>query len=354
MSGMTEVNKIAAEAVSGGDEAIAELIATGLGLIHVLQVYTSSMMAVAVWDWLVCLKMEYDRIWKRKWSLVKFLYLWTRYYGLLCFALNLWLFNDNFTFQACKKLHYLIAATCMWTTLGSEAILAVRTYAFLAKNKYVGIGLSLGLIGETAFLLYVSIAGVHQTGLALGTKGPCTASDFPGKHVVSGFWLAPVAFDLICTFLTLAKAFQTRHIHMSPLLVTFIREGLFYFLAVAAVNVLNAAFMFQSNANIQNINSFLALILSQCLCCRLVLNLRAPNHTHEAATYSARSAPSRPNPSAPGYQRSNGFPVGSPAQMKSGAVNIPLHSFSQDDSEDYGGVKVQVDVETDSDRNRKQ
>ena len=81
-------------------------------------------------------QVEYDRIWKRKWSLVKFLYLWTRYYGLLCFALNLWLFNDNFTVQACKKLwvqillylytsssqsnrHYLIAATCMWTTLGS-------------------------------------------------------------------------------------------------------------------------------------------------------------------------------------------------------------------------------------------
>ena len=101
-------------------------------------------------------------------------------------------------------------------------------------------------------------------------------------------------------------------------------------------------------------SGFLALILSQCLCCRLVLNLRAPNHTQESATYSARSAPSRPNPSAPSYQRSNGFPVGSLAQMKSGAVNIPLHSFSQDDSEDYGGVKVHVDVETDSDRNRKQ
>ena len=174
MSGMTEVNKIAAEAVSGGDEAIAELIATGLGLIHVLQVYTSSMVCFylcvhvplliyfsidgrrgmglacmpekyAVPFLIICAcayidmlghQVEYDRIWKRKWSLVKFLYLWTRYYGLLCFALNLWLFNDNFTFQACKKLwvqiflylyisssqsnrHYLIAATCMWTTLGS-------------------------------------------------------------------------------------------------------------------------------------------------------------------------------------------------------------------------------------------
>jgi hypothetical protein len=40
----------------------------------------------------------------------------------------------------------------------------------------------------------------------------------------------------------------------SRLLALFIREGIFYFLSVAAVNVLNAIFMFQSNANIQNIN----------------------------------------------------------------------------------------------------
>lgn len=66
----------------------------------------------------------------------------------------------------------------------------------------MGIILSIMLLGETAFLLYVSIAGVAQTGLIVGLKGPCTASDKPGKHVVSGFWLAPVAFDLICSCLT--------------------------------------------------------------------------------------------------------------------------------------------------------
>lgn len=38
---MVAVNQIAAESVSGGDEATASLITTALGLIHVLQVYTS-------------------------------------------------------------------------------------------------------------------------------------------------------------------------------------------------------------------------------------------------------------------------------------------------------------------------
>lgn len=61
------------------------------------------------------------------------------------------------------------------------------------------------LLLETAFLLYVSIAGVYQIPPIVGDRGPCTASDAPGQHVVSGFWMAPVAFDLICTFLTVHK-----------------------------------------------------------------------------------------------------------------------------------------------------
>ncbi|EIM83983.1 uncharacterized protein STEHIDRAFT_159587 [Stereum hirsutum FP-91666 SS1] len=334
MSGMVAVNQIAAESVSGGDEATASLITTALGLIHVLQVYTSVMVAVAVWDWLTCLKMEWERIWKRNWTLVKFLYLWTRYYGLLCFSVNLWLFNANFTTEQCKALHYIIAASCMWATLGSEAILAVRTWAFMAKARWVGIMLVSMLLGEMVFLLYVSIAGVHQTVLVF--DGPCTASDAPGKHVVMGFWLAPVLFDLICTGLTLFKAIKTNSLVRSPLLVVFIREGLFYFLAVSAVNVLNAAFMFQSNANIQNINSFLALILGQVLCCRLVLNLRAPSDALESNTFSGPRPPTMNRSRNPTQGVSSSIPLGN------------LTSGGTQDEDLYGGVKVHVDVETDS------
>ena len=39
--------------------------------------------------------------------------------GLIAYGLNLWLFNANFTVEQCKSLHYIIAATCMWVTLGS-------------------------------------------------------------------------------------------------------------------------------------------------------------------------------------------------------------------------------------------
>ncbi|KAF9453261.1 hypothetical protein P691DRAFT_801602 [Macrolepiota fuliginosa MF-IS2] len=338
MSGIAAVNLAAASTVSGGDPQVEQLIATGLQLTHILQVYTSSMMAVSVWDWIACAKMEWTRVWKREWSLVKCLYIWTRYYGMACFAINLWLFNGEFTVEKCKSLHYLIAATCMWVTVGSEAILAIRTYAFLGKKPWVGVLMVAMLLGETAFLLYVAIAGVYQIPPLVGKAGPCTASDKPGKHIVSGFWIAPVIFDLICTGLTVSKAISLRGAGVHSGLVTvFVREGIFYFIAISGVNVLNAAFMIQSaDPKLQNLNSFLALILSQVLCCRLVLNLRSRGHEKMGATITD-SHPSF------GYASRN-------AQN----FSIPLKKYqgtgyrNQDANSDevYDGVKVQINVET--------
>ncbi|KAI0820701.1 hypothetical protein BC628DRAFT_832838 [Trametes gibbosa] len=344
MSGLYEVNQIAAASL-GADPVTTETIATAFGLLHVLQVYTSAMMTIAVWDWLACLKVEWDVIWNSRWTPIKCLYLWTRYYGLIVFALNLWLFNANFTAGQCKSLHYIIAATCMWVTLGSEAILAMRTHAFLGRQLWTAILLSAMLVGETAFLLYVSIAGVHQIVLPIVTRGPCTASDAPGKHIVSGFWLAPVAFDLFCTFLTLWKVTRM-HARGSPLVKIFVSEGLFYFILVASVNVLNAIFMFQQNASIQNINSFLALILSQVLCCRLVLNLRLRGraggiHSTEGALASANTKGTMPVFAHPGGTRG-------PVDTGFETVNIPLEHFNRPDDESYDhGVKVHVSVERD-------
>ncbi|ESK92892.1 hypothetical protein Moror_9048 [Moniliophthora roreri MCA 2997] len=336
MSGITAANWAAAKSL-GLDEANTEVVATALGLIHVLQVYTSCMVTLAVWDWLVCLKSEWRYIWLREWGLVKCLYIWTRYYGLLCFALNLWLYNGNFTVQRCQTLHYLVAATCMWVTIGSDAILTVRTYAFLGKKPIIGIFLTVLLIGETGFLIYIAIAGVHQNPQVF-PESPCTASDAPGRHVVSGFWLAPLCFDLICTFLTVYKAFQLKTVGVlatHPIMKIFLREGISYFFAVASVNILNAAFMFQSNANIQNINSCLALVLSQVLCCRLVLNLRATREGNGTSNTNL-SSNSMPHPSL------------GPTTAQSG-INIPLNRlrnvpYNMNDDV-YGGVKVQVDVE---------
>jgi hypothetical protein len=104
----------------------------------------------------------------------------------------------------CGSLSFL-AVALVTDYITAEAILAVRTYAFLGKKKHIGIALVGMIVGEFAFLVFVAVKGVNQTALAIGTAGPCTASDKPGQHIVTGFWLCPVVFDLICTFATMYR-----------------------------------------------------------------------------------------------------------------------------------------------------
>lgn len=79
----------------------------------------------------------------------------------------------------------------------------MRTYAFLGRQRWLGISLVLMLLGETGFLLFVSAGHVMQNILPVVTRGPCTGTDYPGQHLVSGIYLAPVVFDFICTALSL-------------------------------------------------------------------------------------------------------------------------------------------------------
>ena len=46
MSGISGVNRAAAASVPGVDEATVQALTVGLGLLHVLQVYTSSMVCL--------------------------------------------------------------------------------------------------------------------------------------------------------------------------------------------------------------------------------------------------------------------------------------------------------------------
>ena len=127
--------------------------------------------------------------------------------------------------------------------------------------------------------------------------------------------------------------------------------------------------MFQSNANIQNINcaftshmstilsltrmlpGFLALVLTQVLCCRLVLNLRAQA---QSSLHSGATAGTTKGPTIPAFAR----PQDTTGMLTANTVNIPLERFNtvadSDDTSynDHGGVKVHVSVERDVESGR--
>lgn len=95
---------------------------------------------------------------------------------------------------------------------------------------------------------------------------------------------------------------------------------------------------------------FLALVLTQVLCCRLVLNLRAQGMASTAHTSQGRLPSNGAHPVFAHATRAD------EATDSAGAVSIPLgrfgrRSLTRGGLRDYDyGVKVHVEVEDDSER----
>ncbi|KAK1218352.1 hypothetical protein PQX77_018968 [Marasmius sp. AFHP31] len=143
----------------------------------------------------------------------------------------------------------------------------------------------------------------------------------------------------------------------NPVIKTFVHKGLGYFMAVAFVNLPNVRNSRSrpvlgmlivrppGNANIQNINRFLALVLSQVLCCLLVLNLRASNESGgSTADDSANHLAFLTTPTIRSHTQTGGSINFTLSKLE------PREAYENEDV--YGGVKVQVNVGSHRDGNK--
>jgi len=244
--------------------------------VTVARLYITSLYTAVIWDYLVTLRMEYVRIWKSPWTITKAVFLFLRYWTLVAFAVPEALYVGNWSAEFCGKYSHIEPAICMWIICSADCILLIRCYALWEKNKYI---LAFGIFGLLA------IASVQAAGAALVSPVPfpegvarfsCIAAGKPGGTAIeAAFWLTPFCFDVSITSLTLYRAYVYRQRGTkSPVLDTFVRSGVGYFICIASVNLINTIFYYQKNPNIQAVNSSLALLVTSLLAQRLVLHTR--------------------------------------------------------------------------------
>ncbi|TDL21002.1 hypothetical protein BD410DRAFT_750322 [Rickenella mellea] len=233
-----------------------DTIETAQHFIFVTQVFFCY--AVVIWDWIVCLPSEWRFVWKTSWTAVKLSYLFCRYWVIFVMPYVLFSFVSDHSLEYCQTHFKVPVALAMWNQAGAEVVLLIRTYAFFNRNQYLLWTLCCSLCGVFAYQLYVII---HQMDLLPFVSKP----------------LAPLAFDSIVTFMTLWKAFHMRRRTgglSSPLIQTFLREGVFYYLLISVANLVNGIFYLQPRQVISAINIPLSVMFGDVLACRLILDLR--------------------------------------------------------------------------------
>ncbi|KAF8346936.1 hypothetical protein F5887DRAFT_958524 [Amanita rubescens] len=254
-------------------------LATAEHFIYVTQVYFCAMYAVVVWDWLISLPREYRFIWKTHWTPVKVAYLFCRYWVITVVPYLLYCFVVDHSLSTCRKIYKIPVGLAMWNQVGSESVLLIRTYAFFNRNVYILWLLVSALSGVVAYQLYVDATQMLLLPfLNPSTEmGPCFPMSKPHSAHLLGFFIAPLLFDTLVTFMTVFKAFYIRRRNGGPnsrLIQTFLREGVFYYILISIANLINGVFYLQPRQVISAINIPLSVMMGPVLACRLILDLR--------------------------------------------------------------------------------
>ncbi|KAL5533731.1 hypothetical protein ACEPAG_191 [Sanghuangporus baumii] len=278
------------------DPAVAAALAEAQHFIFVTQIYFCCMYAVFAWDWLVSLPREYKFIWKSGWTAAKMSYLFCRYWVLFVMPYILFIYVTNHSWEDCQKLYRSPVALAMWNQAGAEVVLLIRTYAFFNRNKYLLVALCASLAGVLAYQLFVDINEMLPLEFVTPPfdKGPCLPKSKPHSAHLLGFFLASLAFDATVTTMTLWKAFRLRRTcgaAASPLIQTFLREGIFYFVFISIANLINGIFYLQPKAVMSAINIPLSIMFSDLLACRMILDLRQRGYEISQPTVFTQTLP---------------------------------------------------------------
>ncbi|KAF8640368.1 hypothetical protein AX17_000039 [Amanita inopinata Kibby_2008] len=196
------------------------------------------------------------------------------------------------------------------------AVLLIRTYAFFNRNIYILWLLVSALSGVVAYQLYVDATQMLLLPFVKPPfeSGPCFPASKPHSAHLLGFFIAPLLFDTLVTFMTVLKALYIRRRNGGPnsrLIQTFLREGVFYYILISIANLINGVFYLQPRQVISAINIPLSVMMGPVLACRLILDLRergSETVSHSDGTgivaFTAKSITQHGSPFTPPGRRS--------------------------------------------------
>ncbi|KAJ7484827.1 hypothetical protein B0H11DRAFT_1162076 [Mycena galericulata] len=200
-------------------------------------------LTVLVFDWLVSLDREVEMVWKRPKSLVKWLYIWNRYFALsmTCFCTSVYLRRTPSNLESCF-ISQQIQGTGATIIVGTvDIILLLRVWILYERSTRLMYTLLAMIIAEVTTMLSITTCAVNGLNeyVHVGFIVGCYAS----QEVPRYFSIFPVpslivSFSMFC--LTVHNCQRriavSRSYHTHSIVVVFLRDGVLWLLAVVVVN----------------------------------------------------------------------------------------------------------------------
>ncbi|KAJ3481661.1 hypothetical protein NLI96_g7506 [Meripilus lineatus] len=263
--------------------------------------------AIFVWDYLLTIHLEVDYMWPAKWSLVKVLFMLTRYSPIVDLPLALFLdTRPRIPVEAC---HILFLVRFWSATMGISIawiLLALRTWAIWGRGKRLGCALVVVYIGCSAPTLVFEKILLDSTTCTLFSPPPHDSVDvagtvvpknehetmsfgcmstrpYPTQIVIWGLVMVTI-FETFVIILTLVNGFRKGSFREERIervggrrsvVVVLYRDGFLYFIylfCITLVNIIMTAAIPGTRGPVNLLT--LQRVMHSCLGARVLFNLR--------------------------------------------------------------------------------
>jgi len=248
-----------------------------LSELHMVSHIKAGFLALLAYDTLLQINQEYLHIWRSRWTLIKCLYLWTRYTPFVATIFSL-VHSTQRNPSACNTLMF----TTIFSVFGigiTELVLMVRTYTLYERSKKLLLFF---------FLMWFSVGGVSFWAVTKWTSSP----KFSLSNVnTSGFascyfsnsrdiglglvcYLSLLVGETVIVLLTLWKLCRKFFHHKSGLLTSLYRDGVWFYLSIPPFTIATVIVVFIAPVGLSNLADTPVYIMHSVLCCRLITHAR--------------------------------------------------------------------------------
>ncbi|KAJ7211003.1 hypothetical protein C8J57DRAFT_1606386 [Mycena rebaudengoi] len=251
------------------------------------------------YDVLLNFSEEYHHIWKSKWSLIKCLYLWSRYGPFVDTTIAVLRGGGTISddqvlfgiFTSCKTLAKFNTIFSIFGIGVTEIILIIRTYALYGSSKKVL---------TFCVVVWLSVGGICTWATITWSKSVVTDINFyfpcdfvEGSRVLVACYVSLLIGETVIVLLTLWKFVHYKvsgvaGFRSSRLITSFYRDGIMFYVAMLAIFIGIVAIQLLNKRFDQIEFKLLGLtplrVMHSILVCQLVIHVRAIASDEDAGT----------------------------------------------------------------------
>jgi len=250
--------------------------------IQVVSYITAGFLALLVYDTLLQIDDEYRHVWKSRWTLIKCLYMWTRYSTFVSIVISF------VNLSECNKITTFTTAFSGSIIGVTELILMVRTYTLYERSKKLLVFF---------FVLWFTIAGVAIWAVTKWVSAPgfassdaealsCWLSDSNGIGIGLVCYACLLVGETAIVLLTLWKVLRKFAHNKTALLNSLYSDGVLFYLAIWPFTIATVVCLFWAPLGLNNLPDAPVLVMHSVLSCRLITHARAIAEEEDRRAYA--------------------------------------------------------------------